>query len=258
MDLEIILILIASAFAAGWVDAIIGGGGLILIPTILACLPTLPPATVLGTNKLASALGTGSAAITLTRKVQLPTAEKRQLKWLIPSALCFAALGAGFAASISNEVLRPIVITLLLSAGLFVAFQPKFGQGQQKKSLLSRKRVLFFLVIAALISFYDGVFGPGTGMFLILGGTAILQTDFLQSAALAKILNFSTNIGALTVFFASGNVSWKLGLILAATNICGAQVGARTVLKGGTKLLRFALLTLVVILSVYLIWQQLS
>lgn len=258
VELEIIFALVTSAFVAGWIDAIIGGGGLILIPTILACVPTIPPATVLGTNKFAASLGTGSAAISLLRKVPLLKSQKTQLRWLIPTAIIFAALGAGFAASIPSNTLRPIVITLLLGSGLFIAFQPKFGSGTYEPRQISRIQIFLFFLAAMTISLYDGIFGPGTGMFFIIAGTAIYQTSFLNSAVLAKILNFSTNLGALIVFFASGNVSVKLGLMLAVANILGAQLGARTVLKGGTKFLRYALLIIVVVLTSYLIWQQLS
>ena len=108
----------------------------------------------------------------------------------------------------------------------------------------------------AAIAFYDGIFGPGTGMFLIMAFTAIFSQNFLTSAAMAKVVNTCTNVGALVVFIVGGHVEWALALVLAVANIIGAQLGARTVLGGGAKLIRYALLALVVVMSVYLSWQQ--
>ena len=111
-------------------------------------------------------------------------------------------------------------------------------------------------LLAAAVGFYDGIFGPGTGMFLIMGFTAVFSQVFLQSAAMAKVVNTATNLGALTVFGLSGFINWPLALMLAAANVVGAQLGARTVLKGGSKLIRYALLILVVVLCTRLLLQD--
>ena len=112
------------------------------------------------------------------------------------------------------------------------------------------------LAACAGIGFYDGIFGPGTGMFLIMSFTAIFSQNFIKSAAMAKVVNTATNLGGLATFIIGGHVWWTLGIALAIANIAGAQLGARTVLGGGTKLVRYALLTLVVVMSVNLAWQQ--
>lgn len=255
MSVEAWGILIAGAMAAGWVDAVIGGGGLILIPLIMAVLPGLAPVTALATNKLAAVAGTSSAAFTLSRKVGLDA--KKAAVYVPVAALCSAG-GALLAASISKDVMRPLVIVLLLGAGTFVALRPQFGQQPQQVDAPRAWKRILALVIVAAVAFYDGIFGPGTGMFLIMGFTALLSQDFVKSAALAKVVNTATNFGALAVFIAGGHVWWQLGLVLALANITGAQLGARTVLAGGTKLLRYALLTLVVVMCVYLGWQQYS
>ena len=123
----------------------------------------------------------------------------------------------------------------------------------RSEPVVTRARLAGGVCLAAAVGFYDGAFGPGTGMFLIMGFTALFAQNFLQSAAMAKVVNTATNLGALGVFIAAGYVDWVLALSLAAANIVGAQIGARTVLGGGAKLVRYAMLTLVVVLTVYLV-----
>ena len=151
--------------------------------------------------------------------------------------------------------MRPIIIVLMVAVGIFVAFRPDFGSGEGL-GVRGGWRTWAALGAVAAIAFYDGIFGPGTGMFLIMAFTAIFSQNFLTSAAMAKVVNTCTNVGALVVFITGGHVEWALAVVLAVANIIGAQLGARTVLGGGTRLIRYALLTLVVVMSVYLAWQQ--
>ncbi|KQB87128.1 TSUP family transporter [Corynebacterium lowii] len=243
---------LGGAALAGWVDALVGGGGLILIPLLLSGAPQIPYATVLASNKLASVSGTASAAITLTRRVRPPV---RVLIYAVPLALLCAIGGALLATSLDSAVMRPVTIVLLVSVGIFVALNPSFGSTVQPKAWKGW-RAAAVLAAVGLIAAYDGFFGPGTGMFLIMAFTAILGRNFLESAAMSKVVNTATNLGALCVFLVGGHVWWGFGLALAAANICGAQIGARTVLGGGTQLVRYALLALVVVMSAYLGYQQ--
>lgn len=247
-----IAILVAAAALAGWVDAVIGGGGLILIPVLMATT-SMPPAAVLATNKVASVSGTASAAVTLVRRVGVP--RQTWVYALIAGAL--SAVGALAASLIDASLLRPLILVLLIAVGVFVALKPEFGTSQSAEDAprLTPRRILVAAGLVAVIGFYDGSFGPGTGMFLIMGFTALFAQNFLKSAAMSKVINTATNLGALVVFIAGGFVDWPLALALAAANIIGAQIGARTVLGGGAKLVRYALLTLVVVLSVYLAFQ---
>ena len=245
-------ILTVGAGVAGWVDAVIGGGGLVLIPLILAVAPQLAPATALATNKVAAVSGTASAAYTLVKKVRPPQGELIRMGL---TALVCSGLGAAAAALMDKDVMRPVIIVLMVAVGVFVAFRPDFGSADGE-GLCGGWRTWAALGAVAAIAFYDGIFGPGTGMFLIMAFTAIFSQNFLTSAAMAKVVNTCTNVGALVVFIAGGHVLWALALVLAVANIIGAQLGARTVLGGGAKLIRYALLTLVVVMSVYLSWQQ--
>lgn len=245
-------ILIAGSMAAGWVDAMIGGGGLILIPLLMAVFPGMSPAMVVATNKVAAVTGTASAAVAYLRKVPVP----RQLAVVfIPIAAVCSGVGALIAAMISKDVMRPMVIVLMLIVGTIVALRPSFGQGESEEAPSISRRVLTLLGVGA-IAFYDGIFGPGTGMFLIMVFTGILSQNFLASTALTKVVNTATNLGALVVFAVGGHIWWQLGLTLAVANVIGAQLGARTVLGGGTRLIRILLLCMVVIMSCYLGWQQ--
>ena len=245
-------ILTIGAGVAGWVDAVIGGGGLVLIPLILAVAPQLAPATALATNKVAAVSGTASAAVTMVRKVRPPKGELIRMGLL---ALLCSGLGAAVASLMDTGVMRPIIIVLMVAVGIFVAFRPDFGSGEGL-GVRGGWRTWAALGAVAAIAFYDGIFGPGTGMFLIMAFTAIFSQNFLTSAAMAKVVNTCTNVGALVVFITGGHVEWALAVVLAVANIIGAQLGARTVLGGGTRLIRYALLTLVVVMSVYLAWQQ--
>ena len=250
MEPELWAVLIAGAAAAGWVDAVIGGGGLVLIPLLLAVVPGLAPATALGTNKLVGLSGTASAAWTLVRRVR-----PRITPWHVVLALACSGAGALSASLIDAAVMRPVIIILMLAVGTFVALRPSFGTAVGGGDV-GRWRRWAVMVAVGVIAFYDGIFGPGTGMFLIMAFTAVLSRDFLHSAAMAKVVNTSTNLGALLVFAVGGHVWWQLGLVLAVANIAGAQLGARTVLGGGARLVRAALLIVVVVMSSYLAWQQ--
>lgn len=236
----LVFLIAASAFA-GWIDAVIGGGGLVLIPVLMSAT-SMPAASVLATNKVAAISGTASAAVTLVRRVGVP-----RITWLYALiAGVAAALGAKAVSLIDDSVATPIIRILLLGVGIFVVFNPTFGQ--EGTGVFSGKRLALAALAVAVIGGYDGVFGPGTGMFLIMAFTAIFTQGFVRSAAMAKVINTATNLGALLVFGFGGFINWKLALALAAANVAGAQLGARTVLKGGSALVRVALLGLVVAL----------
>lgn len=240
-------LLVGAAVLAGWVDAVIGGGGLVMIPALMSATG-MPAASVLATNKVAAVTGTASAAATLGRRVGLPRAT-----WAYAAAACAAsAAGARAVSLVSDDIVRPVIIVLLLAVGTFVALRPQFGTTVGERVESGRRKAMALCAVGA-IGLYDGIFGPGTGMFLIMAFTGIFAQSFLQSAAMAKVVNTATNLGALTVFILGGYVHWRLALGLAVANVAGAQLGARTVLAGGSRLVRYALLALVVVLSAKLV-----
>ncbi|WP_322972984.1 TSUP family transporter [Corynebacterium auriscanis] len=240
--------LVAGAFGAGLVDAIVGGGGLILIPLLMIALPTVPEPSIIATNKVASVSGTTTAAISFLRRVKV---DKSLLTWAVPLALACSAGGALMVSVVDSAILRPIIIVLLLAVGTYVALKPSFGESSAitQRKAISRRRWFLALMVIGLISAYDGFFGPGTGTFLIISLTALLSRSFLESVAMTKVINVSTNVGALCVLAATGNVMWLLGFVLAIANICGSVAGARLVISRGTGFIRIMLLIVVVAMA---------
>ncbi|WP_312809636.1 TSUP family transporter [Corynebacterium variabile] len=257
-----LLILVLGAVLAGGVDAVIGGGGLVLIPLILACAPGLPAQVALGTNKFTAVFGTASAGLRMVRTVRI---DWRAVRLCAPLAGLCSAGGALMASAVSSDVLRPVVVVLMLAAGAFVALRPSFGRdtgatgasGVDATPRPSRRRLALGLGLIALIGTYDGFFGPGTGMFLVIVFTALMSRTLIQSLAMTKLVNTATNIGGLVVFAAGGHVLWLLGIVLAVFNVLGAQVGAKIVLDRGTGFVRIALLVLIVVMSAKLIVDML-
>lgn len=251
MSLEQVLMLLVAAAGAGWVDAVVGGGGLLQLPALM--MAGVPPVQAMATNKFSSVFGTASAAVTYART----TKTDRQVA--LPGA-ALAVLGAGIgasaAAAISAEVLRPAVMVILLGVAAFVTLRPALG-AVAHPHLRTRARVAVAVAVAGIgIAFYDGIMGPGTGTFLIIAFTTILGLDFVSASATAKIINTGTNLGALVVFGWQGHVLWGLGLGMAACNIAGAQAGARMAIRRGTGFVRIILLCVVVMMVVRLGWQQ--
>ncbi|MEJ4112844.1 TSUP family transporter [Corynebacterium kroppenstedtii] len=254
MSPTVFTLLLGGSLAAGWVDAVVGGGGLILIPLIMIVNPGFSTAQALGINKIAALFGTGSSAITLTRNTPSALTALRYA----PLAITASIGGALLASTIDKQVIRPVIIVLLVAVGFFILLRPTFGQSPHTTLAPAPHRWAGLLALIAAISTYDGAFGPGTGLFLILSFTSVLGTDFMVSAAWAKIINVCTNLGALLAFAVQGDVLWLLGLALAVTNIIGAQIGARMVVGRGTRFVRIIILMVVVVMAGKLTLDQLG
>ncbi|MGW8434979.1 sulfite exporter TauE/SafE family protein [Nocardiopsis sp. NPDC055879] len=252
MEPEILGLLLLAAVAAGWVDAVVGGGGLLLLPAMMVAAPTTPLATLLGTNKLGAVFGTVSAAVAYARRVRL---DRRIIVPTAALALLGSGLGAALATALTADVLKPVIMVVLAGVALLVVFRPTMGTSPDP-ALRTRNRILAVLALAGLgVSFYDGLIGPGTGVFLIIAFTAVLGMDFLHASAAAKIVNVCTNTGALVVFALGGHINWPLGLGLAVCTIIGAQVGARMALQRGAGFIRIVLLVVVLALLVRMGWD---
>ncbi|GIH97893.1 TSUP family transporter [Planobispora siamensis] len=237
---EIVLLLVAAA-GAGWVDAVVGGGGLLQLPALFVA--GVPPVQALATNKFASVFGTASAAVTYAATTKI---DKRVAVSTGLTALLFSGLGASAAAAISTDALIPLVMVVLVTVALFVTFRPSLGT-HSHPHLRTRARTLAAIGVTGVgIAFYDGIIGPGTGTFLIIAFTAILGMDFVSGSAHSKIVNSCTNLGALAVFAYQGHVLWLLGLAMAVCNIAGAQLGARMAISKGSGFVRIVLLCVVV------------
>ncbi|AJE40572.1 sulfite exporter TauE/SafE family protein [Streptomyces nodosus] len=254
ISLTMVVVLCLAALGAGWIDAVVGGGGLLLLPALLLGLPgNTPGAYALGTNKAVAIVGTTGAAVTYVRStpVDVRTAVRIGL-----AALVGSMAGAFVAVGLSTDVLKPVVMVVLLGVGAFVLLRPAFGT-VAPSGPVSARRVLAAIGLAGLgIGFYDGLIGPGTGTFLVLALTAILHLDLVSASATAKIVNCCTNVGALATFAWQGTVFWQLAALMAVFNLAGGMVGARTALKKGSGFVRIVLLTVVFALVVNLAYQQ--
>ena len=242
------LFLLAASFFAGFNDSIAVGGGLIQLPALLIGLPKSETAEVLGTNKLSSIFGTSTAAA-LYRK-QIKPDPKVLLAMGLP-ALLGSAGGAMLASKIPTSSMRPMVLVLLIVVAVYTWFKPDLGKFENLRHL-PRRRVQIAALAGVIIGFYDGIFGPGTGSFLMLILVASLGYAFITASAIAKVVNVATNVGAIMVFGINGAVIWQIGIIMGVANISGAIIGARLAIKGGSTLVRkvFLLVTVALIVKV--------
>ena len=242
------LFLLAASFFAGFIDSIAGGGGLIQLPALLIGLPKSGTAEVLGTNKLSSIFGTSTAAA-LYRK-QIKPDPKVLLAMGLP-ALLGSAGGAMLASKIPTSSMRPMVLVLLIVVAVYTWFKPDLGKFENLRHL-PKRRIQIAALAGVIIGFYDGIFGPGTGSFLMLILVASLGYAFITASAIAKVVNVATNVGAIMVFGINGAVIWQIGIIMGVANISGAIIGARLAIKGGSTLVRkvFLLVTVALIVKV--------
>lgn len=250
MSLGLLALVLLAGFAAGFVDAVVGGGGLIQLPALLL-VPGLSPVQALATNKLGSIFGTATSAATYVRRV------RPDLRTALPMAgiaLIGSMLGASVATYLPKQVFMPIIIVALLGVATFTALKPNLGLEHDLR-YTGRRHTLTALVLGFGIGAYDGLLGPGTGSFLVIGLVTMLGYDFLQSSAKAKLVNFATNLGALMIFIPHGAVVWGLGLALGAANMLGGYLGARLAIDRGARFVRLAFLVVSAALIVKLSWD---
>jgi uncharacterized membrane protein YfcA len=237
-------VLLAAALAAGFVDAVVGGGGLIQTPALFSVFPSasgVPAATLFGTNKLSGIFGTTAAAWRYAKSVQVPW------RVVVPGASCafvFSLLGAWAVTVLSSEFLRKMLPFILLAVWLYTLAKKDLG-GTHAPRLNARQEMLVGAVLGAVLGFYDGFFGPGTGSFLVFAFVRVFGFDFLRASAASKLINVACNVGALTLFIPTGHVMWLIGLSMAVCNIAGSQLGSAIALKKGATFVRFTFLLVV-------------
>ena len=231
--MEMLIVTLASLLA-GFVDSIVGGGGLILVPALFAVFPTAHPATLFGTNKGASIWGTGMATVQYSRRVAMP--------WhaLGPAALSgFAASlgGAWLVTIVSADFLRKLLPAVLLAVLIYTLIKKELGRHHAPK-FSGAKEIAMACGIGAVVGFYDGFFGPGTGSFFVFFFVRLLGYDFLHASASAKLLNTATNFSALILFTLKGHVWWHFAFVMALANVVGSLGGTHLALKHGTGFVR--------------------
>jgi uncharacterized protein len=230
LHLYLLGLLFLAAFVAGFIDSIAGGGGLITVPAML--IAGIPPLATLGTNKLGSLFGSGSATLAYARHGLVDV--RKQLPMALMSGLG-SAVGAAVTTWIPADVLRAVMPVLLIAIALYFGFKRGLGEESRHARL---KPFLFGLLFVPVIGFYDGVFGPGTGSFFMLGFVSLAGFTLISATAHTKLLNFASNIGAFAVFVVTGAVIWKVGLIMGAGQFLGAQTGSRLAMKSGARIIR--------------------
>jgi uncharacterized membrane protein YfcA len=232
-----------AAFAAGLVDAVVGGGGLIQIPALFSVLPQAPPTTVFGTNKLASIFGTASAALRYVQRIEVPW------RMALPAALSAFILsyfGAMTVAVLPKEALRPLVLVLLIAVTIYTYVKKNLGTADRRRNF-GRRDISLAVLMGGAIGFYDGFFGPGTGSFLIFAFVRFFGLDFLRASASAKIVNATTNLAALIYFGLNAHVLLVTGLSMAICNIAGSLAGTHLAMRHGVSFVRNAFLVVAAI-----------
>ncbi|WP_027994627.1 sulfite exporter TauE/SafE family protein [Simplicispira psychrophila] len=241
--MEWIVITLASLLA-GFVDAIVGGGGLILLPALFATFPGAPPATLLGTNKAGSVWGTAMATWQYSRRVQI--------RWhaMLPAAgagFAGAFAGAWAVTALSPDFLRKLLPLVLVCVLGYTLAKKELGRHHTPR-YAGRTEWVAASLIGVTIGFYDGFFGPGTGSFFVFLFVRLLGYDFLNASASAKLLNVSTNIAALILFSLKGHIWWHFAVPLAVANVLGSVLGTHMALKHGTGFVRGIFITVVSVL----------
>lgn len=237
-------ILLAAAFAAGFVDAVVGGGGLIQVPALFSMMPGFSPVSLLGTNKLASIFGTSAAAINYAKRVEF------RLGIVLPAtiaAFMLAFAGAFCVSLLSTEAVRKALPFVLIAVAVYTFRKKNLGHVNSPHYDGIKERC-FAASTGGLIGFYDGFFGPGTGSFLVFSFVRIFGLDFLTASATAKVVNVACNLAALLCFWHGGHVMWQLGLSMALFNTLGSLLGSRLAIARGSEFVRKLFLFIVCLL----------
>lgn len=242
MESYIILLLCLAAFAAGFIDAIVGGGGLIQTPMGLVLLPNLPVSTVIGTLKIPAFSGTSFAAFQYLKKVVI--------QWKLLLIMMFLAVPSAFLGStiltyVSNDFMKPLLLVVLSLLAIYTYVRKNFGQ-QVAKDHSVATQIIYAVVISIIIGFYDGFIGPGTGSFFVVAFIALMGFDFLHASANAKMVNLATNFGSICLFISKGKIIWAIALPMAASNALGGWLGAKLAINKGNSFIRVFFLIVVI------------
>ncbi|MBW7056184.1 TSUP family transporter [Paracoccus bogoriensis] len=248
ITIDLILLLLGAAFAAGFVDAIAGGGGLITLPVLM--LAGIPPAQALATNKVQGAFGAATAAISYAAKGLVDLRAQWGLALIAGLA---GAAGAVLISSVPTDGLRLVLPVVLIGIAAFFALKP----GLNDLDRVRRMAPWAFAAFAVpLVGFYDGLIGPGAGSFYMIAFVTLAGYGVLKATAHTKLLNFASNIGGLIAFAAVGQPLWLIGLMMGAAQILGAVLGARAASRVGARLIKPLLVVTSTALALRLIWQM--
>ncbi|MEO8481840.1 MAG: TSUP family transporter [Acidobacteriota bacterium] len=245
------------AFLAGFVDAVVGGGGLIQLPALLLFLPAdrvADLATILGTNKMASIWGTGMAVVQYAPRVRF--------RWhaVLPAALTafvFSFLGAAAVSLLDRAILEPVILVLLIGVTAYTFFRPALGQFHAPLLAHPHERAVG-IAIGVVLGFYDGFFGPGMGSFLIFVFIGLFGFDFLNASASAKVVNFATNLAAVLLFASTGHILYRYAVPMAMCQMVGSIAGTRVAVLKGNRFVRVLFLIVASALIARFGWELMA
>jgi len=251
MSIEVAIFLAIASGFAGFVDAMAGGGGLIQLPALIVGLPNKELPLILGTNKVPSIFGTAAAARNYFKNIKpdIPLTIS-----MMGPAFIGSMGGASLAAAVPKDFFKPFIVFLLVAVAIYTWVKPELGMNENLK-YTHKKRLAIVALIGLLIGFYDGIFGPGTGTFLVFFLVSGIGYAFLKASGTAKLVNISTNAGAILSFQLTGHIWWQLGLLLAFANVTGAIIGSRLAIKGGSPLVRKVFLAVTFLLIARVAWD---
>lgn len=242
MDINIVILLCIAAFIAGFIDAIVGGGGLIQTPVGLILLPNFSVATVIGTLKVPAFSGTSFAAFQYLKKVEM---NWKLLIVMMLLAFPSAFLGSTLLTCVNNDFMKPLLLVVLSLLVVYTYAQKNFGQ-QIVKTQSARTQIFYAVLISFVVGFYDGFIGPGTGSFLVLAFISLMGFDFLHASANAKMVNLATNFGSICLFILKGKIIWTIAVPMAFCNALGGWTGAKLAINKGNKFIRIFFLIVVI------------
>ncbi|GAA3527399.1 TSUP family transporter [Zobellella aerophila] len=250
MELDLLTLggLALVALVAGFIDAIAGGGGLISLPALLAT--GMPPTMALATNKLQSSFGSFSATFYYWRRGLI---DWSSMRWAVACTFIGSMLGTLLVQRIDTGLLQQLLPFLLAAFALYFVCSPRVGDQDRQRRL---GVIPFALLVGTGVGFYDGFFGPGTGSFFALGFIALAGFSMARATAHTKLLNFTSNFASLLFFILGGQVVWTVGLAMAGGQFLGARLGSRVVVSQGTRIIKPMLVTVSLLMSARLLWQQ--
>ena len=251
IDFSLLAVLALASLFAGFIDSVVGGGGLIQIPALFTILPREIPATLFGTNKISSVFGTANAALRYARRVTMPWGT------ILPAALAAFAcsyLGAMAVAWLPRDMLRPMILVMLVGSAAYTFWRKDFGSIHRPQHT-GVKELVYALIVGGVLGFYDGFFGPGTGSFLIFLFIRFFGFDFLHASAASKVVNVATNLAAIAYFVPNGFFLPVAAVIMAVANVGGSFIGTHLALRHGSGFVRQVFLIVVCALIVKFAWD---
>lgn len=240
MSLTEILLACIAAFAAGFIDAVVGGGGLVQTPALLIIFPNLPVASILGTVKIPSFCGTAISAWQYHKRIDI---QWKWVGWIALAAFSAAMLGSYMVSMLDNKVLKPIILVILIMVALYTYTQKKLGA--HHRTLPFGESLWKGILAGLLIGFYDGFIGPGTGTFLMLVFITVIGFDFMHASAHAKVVNLATNFASILYFSYTGHILFQLAIPMAILNMAGGYAGTHLALAKGNRFIRVFFLVVV-------------